>query len=326
MGLKLLFVGDIHLSDTTPRSRTDNYMAAIFIKLVQIAKIAKGYDHVLLTGDIFHRKKPENNSHYMVGTLMDILKTFPKGRTHALVGNHDLRDGNLGRLDEQPLGVIFKTGLLDQLTHDQVWVKDGTVVQVAPLPFSYEAETNPTYYECARLPGVDFLIRFTHASILPESLPFLAYKMPHVGVDKIWGQSWNLLVNGHIHHHSPVVQNGKQSFVNVGAIARGALNSWALEQTPKVLGVEIEKSSAKYTWHDLKVQKATDIFRVEDAIREKEQKKDLDVFVQDIKNSEGQVVLQAQSFDLPTMLEDFLVAQKASATVKRKVTELINFR
>src|SRR5579883_1980025 len=113
--MRILFVGDVHLADEAPRSRKDDYTSAIFDKLAQIAGIARTYDYTFFLGDLFHKKRPENNSHSLVGRFMDTLSLFPKHKTYALVGNHDIRDGNMACLPDQPLGVIFRSGLLKQL-------------------------------------------------------------------------------------------------------------------------------------------------------------------------------------------------------------------
>jgi UDP-2,3-diacylglucosamine pyrophosphatase LpxH len=332
VAIKILFIGDVHLSDTTPRSRKDDYTKAILGKLEQCAKISQGYDRVVFLGDIFHKKKPENNSHSLVGEFMDILRKFHGGDYRcALVGNHDIRDGNMGCLPEQPLGVIFKTGLLRELKEDEIWYDD-VKVQISPLPFSYESETNPAFYDCVRNPEAEYVIKLTHASILPQGLPHLAYKMPHVSADMVWGQKWDLLVNGHIHHHSEVLQSGNQRFVNIGAIARGALNSFSLEQNPRVLGLELSKDGGgglrepKFTWYDLNVAPANEIFRVEDAVRVKGQKKELDLFVQGIQDSEGRIVMAAQAMDFGVALEDYLTGMKVEPVVSRKVKEYVGIK
>ena len=335
--MRILFIGDVHLSDTNPRSRRDDYLKALLGKLDQCAELVKrhSYQHVFLLGDLFHKKKPDNNTHKMVGEVIDVLRCFPKNQTYALVGNHDIRDGNLGCLPEQPLGVVYKSGALQPLDKDMILIEGALTVQIAPLSFSYDAETNPEMYDCLRQPGVDYLIRMTHASILPVGLPELAYKMPHVGVEKIWGQNWNLLVNGHVHHHSEVITTPHtanlkcpQSFVNVGAIARGALNSWAFEQTPRVLGIRLDKQGSRvamsYDWHELKVGLPEEVFRVEDALRVKEHKAGMEEFVDGIRSSE--VSLSAKTFDLGHMIDEFLNAQQVGESIKRKVKEYVGLR
>lgn len=310
--------------------RKDNYAQAIFDKLRQCAEIAKGYDYTIFLGDIFHRKNPDSNSHALVGGFMDVLRGFPV-TPFALVGNHDIRDGNMGCLPEQPLGIIFKSGLLKELKEDCVFAApSGFVpVQISPLPFSYEAELNPELYECKRRRGMECVIRLTHASILPPALPNKAYMMPHVPVEKIWGQEWDLLVNGHIHHHSDVIQHDGQSFVNIGAIARGSLNSWALEQNPRILGVEIGRRvdgvAPKFTWHDLKVKPPEEVFRVEEALRVKGQKAELADFVLGIKANE-KLVGQVKQADFGTLLEEYLTELKVGEKVARKVKELVGLK
>jgi len=233
------------------------------------------------------------------------------------------------------LGVIFKTGLLQELASDLILAAtvypgmtegEKTWVQLKPLPFSYEAETNAAMYDCSRDPRADYVIRLTHASILPVGLPFLAYKMPHVSADMVWGQKgWDLLVNGHIHHHSEVIQSGNQHFVNIGAVARGALNSWALEQTPKVLGLDIVRGQKPvFTWHGLKVAPATEIFRVEEAILMKDRKADMMQFVSQIKANEG--TADRPVVNLGVMLDEYLTDNRATPVVARKVKEYVGIK
>ena len=75
---RVMFVGDIHLSDKQPKNRLDNYCEAIKEKLCECLTVAeeRKLDAVVLLGDLF-----EN---FEVGPLLrnqtlEILKGFPNG-------------------------------------------------------------------------------------------------------------------------------------------------------------------------------------------------------------------------------------------------------
>lgn len=88
--MKLLLVGDFHLADSAPASRKDDYRAAGLRKLDQIVELANSsaVDVVLFLGDIFHRKRPNSVSHYLVNEInVRLGRLFSD--PYLLVGNHD---------------------------------------------------------------------------------------------------------------------------------------------------------------------------------------------------------------------------------------------
>jgi DNA repair exonuclease SbcCD nuclease subunit len=321
----ILFVGDVHLSDTTPRSRKDDYTAAILKKLAQVADISKGYDAVVFVGDIFHKKRPDRNSHALVQNFIDVLKAYPKNSTYSIIGNHDIRGGNLKTLSEQPLGVVFKTGFLKYLDRDMLFSFKDCTVQLSPLQFTYDNETNLEAFNVNRISGADYVVRVSHVAVLPGGLSPNIYHMPHVPLQDIWAanQNWDLMINGHVHKGSePMEYNGKV-FINTGSICRGALTEYALEKVPHVVGVTFGKSGMKFKFHKLKVASAKEVFKVEEKERKKALNKDLESFVKSIQDSSGKVS-KAHSLDLSVMLEDFLGGLKVEEVVKNKVREYLS--
>lgn len=89
--MKALIIGDQHLADRPPSSRTETYCEDILAKLEWIIDYAntQAVDVILNEGDVFHIKRPDRNSHYLVQRTAEIF-----GKSNAPVrivpGNHDL--------------------------------------------------------------------------------------------------------------------------------------------------------------------------------------------------------------------------------------------
>ena len=88
--MKFLVIGDVHLADRGPRSRTLNYRSLIEDKLrfcIDLANDEK-VDAVLQLGDFFHIKTPNRNSHAMV---QEAAKILARASCPVIInpGNHD---------------------------------------------------------------------------------------------------------------------------------------------------------------------------------------------------------------------------------------------
>ena len=112
--MKLVWRTDVHLSERNPRSRTDNWREAIINKLRQVGEIARKVDAsaVLDGGDFFDIKSPSRNSHDLIREVAEVHQDYPCP-TYANVGNHDCVYGDYTYLPQQPLGVLFSTGVFN---------------------------------------------------------------------------------------------------------------------------------------------------------------------------------------------------------------------
>ena len=135
--LKLLWRTDFHMGDKTPRRRTGNWTDDVVNKLKWIGDLAKDkeIDAVLDGGDFFDVTSPTKNSHSLVRRACEAHEHYPCP-TYGLVGNHDVKYGNIDYLPEQPLGVLFSSGVFKQFG-DDVEInleKDGVKVRVVGVP------------------------------------------------------------------------------------------------------------------------------------------------------------------------------------------------
>lgn len=136
--MKFLVFNDPHLASKGPVSRTDDYTEALFRKLDQIRRLAihlkvKG---VLCTGDWFDR-----NSRVTWNIIDRLLEwAWDLKRNDILVlsipGNHDLQFDRYDLLSHQPLGVVFRSGLIRDVSFSPYTFDDGNEsVDVVGVPW-----------------------------------------------------------------------------------------------------------------------------------------------------------------------------------------------
>lgn len=108
---KYYFVGDLHISDTNPRSRTDDFSIAILAKLNYIFKKADEDDieAIFFLGDIFHKPSGLSTKY-----LNKVIETFQNSNKpcYTIIGNHDIPFSKVDEVDNTSLGVLFKSKAL----------------------------------------------------------------------------------------------------------------------------------------------------------------------------------------------------------------------
>ena len=214
--MSILFVGDLHLSDVAPASRSTNYPSEVMEKLSQVFRIAvdRHADFVVFTGDIFHRRTFQD-----FGLLSQVIDMFLKWQEYGkficytIIGNHDLSLRTL-QLGGQPLELLFSANAICKLPEKLTLFGD-----VYVCGRGYKREQPPEYFALGDVPTeVDGwpTVMVTHANIIPTGHStfgiFLNYEQLPRKVD--------LLVNGHIHAGFAEVQVGKTKFVGLGSVAR----------------------------------------------------------------------------------------------------------
>jgi hypothetical protein len=138
VSITLVWRTDVHLSDNPPSSRKDDWTSTVLDKLRQVGVVAAKVQAaaVLDGGDFFHVKSPSRNTHDLIRRTAEVHAAYPCP-VYANVGNHDCVYGDYGYLDQQPLGVLFSTGVFRRLydEHEAVFVQDGFKVRVVGVPY-----------------------------------------------------------------------------------------------------------------------------------------------------------------------------------------------
>lgn len=96
-----IFCSDLHLRDSIPECRTDDYFAAQKEKINFLVQTAKKYNApIYCAGDIFHKARSSK--------WLDIfaINSFSSVRLEIIPGNHDLPNHNINMLHDSSLGVL----------------------------------------------------------------------------------------------------------------------------------------------------------------------------------------------------------------------------
>lgn len=108
--MSLLFVSDIHIWHTTPRSRIDDYRASSLAMLKKVGEAASHYkvEAILLGGDLGHDTDWPISLYHEV---RDVLRTWPVP-TYIALGNHDMDNYNLETYKRKGVGALEDAGVL----------------------------------------------------------------------------------------------------------------------------------------------------------------------------------------------------------------------
>ena len=288
MPVRLVTRTDVHVSDHNPSSRLDNWTETVLEKLLQVAAIAQEVeaDAVLDNGDLFDVKSPSRNSHELVRSVADVHTAYPCP-VYGNVGNHDCVYGNIEFLPQQPLGVLFSSGVLKRCysEHEALIEKDDVRVRICGVPY------HGTSYDLERLKfakkGEDRLVVMAHLLASPkggkmfEGEDIVKYDdltslAPEVDV-------W---VFGHWHKDQGIqrLSNGAL-VVNVGALTRGSLSQDSLERIPSVGIVTLSKTEVVTEQRFLKVKPWSEVFDVEQRVRTESRAMTMDHYVESLSKS-----------------------------------------
>src|SRR5512135_2401330 len=104
----MIMCSDLHLRTTTPRARTDDYMAAQERKFRFILEQAQKSPPLLVAGDFFHTPRPEEG---LLRWTIDLLKEYDV-RPVVVPGQHDMPYHSLDKMGEYGLGVLEAAGVI----------------------------------------------------------------------------------------------------------------------------------------------------------------------------------------------------------------------
>jgi hypothetical protein len=124
---------DVHLRDTVPECRTDDFLAAQFRKLQAIRDLQEtnGGCPVLCAGDVFDHWKP---SPWLLQAVIPLVRDWI-----VVPGQHDLPQHSLALFDKSGLAVLERAGCCIVLEDPvgPIAVKDGEVI-VSGFPWGAE--------------------------------------------------------------------------------------------------------------------------------------------------------------------------------------------
>ncbi len=281
-----LIIGDVHLSDKPPTSRTDTYTDDILDKLRFCVDYANEHSlPIVQAGDMFHLKPQSKNSHGLVQRTHEVLKETNNG-VWIVPGNHDLAHDRLESLDGQPLGALCRMRNINLLIGET-----DDLPQIAGVPYLSQFDGGAWDYALDNFNNFDIeaespTLLVTHAPIFPPGQEPGVYASISA---EDWAEYWigiQATYYGHIHdYHGVFTDPGKlMEFCNQGALSRGSLHESSVNRKPAVTHWD------GITFHRVEVphKASEEVFRFAEAITKKENQ----ASAADFAASLGQVSLQ----------------------------------
>lgn len=231
---------DEHVADLNPGFRKDDYRESIFRKLEWQGEFARKFnaDAVLRGGDFFHVRAANKTTMATLGRVSEIHRGYPC-RTYAIAGNHDMCYGDLETVQRQPLGVMLKSKVFYPL-QDEYFVSGSMKVRVIGVDYTPDLDYDMLQSLVKKTEGYTYTIAVIHA---------LAAFAPSNKMESLFGERVfdyrdlvfegcpDIYVFGHYHKDQGIQEHLGVRFINLGAVARGALTFDNLSRVPKIASI-----------------------------------------------------------------------------------------
>ena len=286
MSINLVWRTDVHLSDRAPSSRIDDWADTVFDKLGQVRDLAREVNAaaILDGGDFFHIKSPTRNSHALVHRTAEHHADYPCP-VYCTPGNHDSVYGDYAFLPQQPLGVLFSTGVYKRLydEHEAVFTHEGVTVRVVGIPY------HGTTYDMERFTSIvkgdeDVLICVAHVlashrgGTMFEGEDIVKYA-------DLVDTAPDVYMFGHWHKNQGVEEIGGKQFVNIGSLTRGALSQDNMDRVPSAAVLRCTREGVEVEVRPLVVGAPGDVFDIEGRTRQVKRQVEMDSFVEAIREA-----------------------------------------
>lgn len=234
--IKFAVLNDLHLADQSPLGRQPGYQDQLFAKLLGVATYmeANKIGNLILSGDVFHLKRPDRVSHSLVTRLIATFKDDFDCSIAVAPGNHDMNMSGIEGIYSQPLGVLIQSEVVALLSKNDGWVHHGGHshhggVLLIGREYATDGDLDPWHYlptkeETARVRQLepDVVIMVAHGSLVPPGEKPI---YDHVDVGAIpWDEGDfipDLLLCGHLHEDYGIHKvKGGPIYANLGSFSR----------------------------------------------------------------------------------------------------------
>lgn len=313
--IKIVWRTDVHMSDRSPESRVDDWVDTVLGKLGQVRDIADQHRAALILdgGDFFHNKSPTRNSHETLRRVIDHHSSYPCP-VFVTPGNHDSVYGDYAFLGQQPLGVLFSSGVFKRLYDDhEVFIaqrnsekqaqvypfhKEGGFIGKSPFDIADKDLAGPiirvvgvpyhgTHYDMERFTsiqkgGEDILICVGHvlASLKGGSM-FEGEDI--IKYSDLVDTAPDVFLFGHWHKDQGVEKIGDKTFINIGSLTRGSLSQDNVQRRPACAVLSCTEDGVGVEVVRLKVEPVEKVFNIERRAQQVKRQTDMDTFVASIR-------------------------------------------
>jgi predicted phosphodiesterase len=193
--------------------------------------------------------------------------------------------GDYSFLPQQPLGVLYSTGVFKRLydEHEAVFTRDGVTVRVVGIPY------HGTTYDMERFTRIekgdeDILICVAHVlashkgGTMFEGEDIIKYA-------DLVDTAPDVYLFGHWHKNQGVEEIGGKQFVNIGSLTRGSLSQDNMDRVPAAAVLRCTEKGVEIEVVPLSVRPAEDVFDAEGRERQVKRQVEMDSFVTAIRDA-----------------------------------------
>ena len=305
---RFLTSSDCHLAEKPPGFRRPGYKDHILEKLIwqgEQAKKIKAHA-VLRIGDFFNDKVSSRTTHDTVALSAKIHRDYPC-ETLSVVGNHDMSFNDVGTVDKQPLGVLYKAGIFGLV--DKIYESGDFKVRVVGVDYMPDLDVE----------GLHDIVRKKDENITIAAVHLLAAMAPKEKIqsffkekifdyrDLVFEGCPDVYVFGHYHKDQGIVEHMGVKFVNLGAVSRGALTFENLERKPKVSYIKVTPNGVNVEEIMVPHKDASEVFDLELKKRLVKERITINEFIQkyqEHKNLSSESSMQERLASLEKFPED----------------------
>lgn len=328
--MRLLATGDWHLRGTNPRSRTDDYVATLKAKLLEVFGMAKQYDvkAIIVPGDIW------DSFVVAISVLLDfaaLIKDNCPCRILTTVGNHDVSGYNLATYWRSSARLLEL--LVPQM---EVYMDPGKSVyfpnpegqsgiSITFTPYSsridregygYSPEVPEGYYE-SFYPRPK-IIHVAHGMALDHIPPFDRYSLiQHIQTTA------DLVITGHDHTGYGVYRRADgKIFMNFGALPRIQASMNELERKIQVALIEVTDTIEITPIPLASAKPGPEVLDRTKIEAEKKRQYTMDNFAALIQQNTGQAILLDVNQIVETIAKQDNAAPEVVALALKKIDEM----
>lgn len=299
----MIFTADIHLRDTPPKCRTDDFIEEQWRKFEYVTGLCEEHKAVWFDcGDLLHKAYPS------LELIAQMLKVLNGRAIYTLFGNHDMPYHNQNKIWEAGLGVLYQAKAVRFLDRNPKEIDLGgrEYINVYGWPYGDEFSIE-TDHE-----GINILV---HHGMIYEGRRDV---LPGVGgyTAKQFLKKYNkfdLIVTGHNHKPFEVEYDGRV-LVNVGCLTRQAADF--AEHEPRVLLVRGAVGKG-FTYEFLPIPAKSGVVSTAHLRAQAKKEEELNAFV------EGLQGVEEASLSFQKNVETIINKTNPDKLTKQKVEEAI---
>ncbi len=204
-------VGDVHLSEQTPRSWKADYPSVTLNELVTVMGMT---DVTIVLGDLLHR--PVISEQYKIEVSRRLQETGKK--LYTIWGNHDVEGLNLTSAERTSLNLLHEFGVIEILENRHVFggvVFDVLKLQKVPEILKYVGEVD---------------------SVLLGHYFFEESSDPEFSLNRgeVFTSGYKYVFLGHEHEPKPDIEGNGTTLIRQGSLCRNSAHDYNMNRIPVI--------------------------------------------------------------------------------------------